>query len=363
MSADDGLTSSPSPDEFLSLSLRQKLADSDDTFARRPRAAWTAPWTGRARARGGAMPIVQASKVAESFDNEIKQAVSSGTKAKLVGILANDDKEARMYATWTRKACERVGIEYELRECARLDLEEVVIDANEDPSVHGILIYYPVFGGQMDDYIQNIVSIKKDVEGMNYRYRFALYHNERFIEPGKRCIVPCTPLACIKIIEHLGAYDRALPVGKQLQGKVATVINRSEIVGRPLAAMLANDGAVVYSVDVTGVLVYQAGKVPGTIKVAETDVTRDEALRQSQIVVSGVPSEAFKVPTEALQPGVIAINFAPMCNFEKEKTSEIGTLVPAIGKVTIAMLQRNLVRLYDNFAKGGVADIGEGGGA
>lgn len=296
------------------------------------------------------MTIIDAGAVAAAFDSEIKEAVAKGAHVKLVGLLANDDKEARMYANWTKKACERVGIAYELRECARLDLEEVVIDLNNDPEVHGILIYYPVFGGQMDDYIQNIVSIKKDVEGMNYRYRYALYHNERFIEPGKRCIVPCTPLACVKIIEHAGAYDKSLPVGKQLQGKVVTVINRSEIVGRPLAAMLANDGAIVYSVDVTGVMVFQAGKVAGTIKVTESEVVRDDALRQSHVVVSGVPSASFKVPTECLMPGVICINFAPQSNFDKDGVDAIGTLCPAIGKVTIAMLQRNLLRLYENFS-------------
>lgn len=295
------------------------------------------------------MPVIDAAAVAADFDSEIKAAVAEGAHVKLVGLLANDDKEARMYANWTRKACERVGIAYELRECARLDLEEVVIELNADPEVHGILIYYPVFGGQMDDYIQNIVSIKKDVEGMNYRYRYALYHNERFIEPGKRCIVPCTPLACVKIIEHAGAYDRSLPVGRQLQGKTVTVINRSEIVGRPLAAMLANDGALVYSVDVTGIMVFQAGKVAGTIKVAESAVSRDDALRQSHVVVSGVPSPSFQVPTSCLMPGVVCINFAPQSNFDRDGVDAIGTLCPAIGKVTIAMLQRNLLRLYENF--------------
>mmetsp|Transcript_8731 Transcript_8731/g.24075 ORF Transcript_8731/g.24075 Transcript_8731/m.24075 type:complete len:317 (+) Transcript_8731:65-1015(+) len=297
------------------------------------------------------MPLLNSTEVATVFDQEIKDAIAKGSAVKIVGILANDDKEARMYANMTKKACERVGIQYELRETTRLDLEEKVIEANDDPSVHGILIYYPVFGGQMDDYIQNIVSIKKDVEGMNYRYRFALYHNERFIEPGKRAIVPCTPLACVKIIEHAGTYDRSKPVGKQLEGKVVTVINRSEIVGRPLAAMLANDGAFVYSVDITGILTYSAGRLPGTIKVAETDIARDDALRKSDVVVSGVPSASFQVPTECLKQGVVCINFAPQCNFDKEKVKEIGTLCPAIGKVTIAMLQRNLVRLYDNFGE------------
>ena len=108
--------------------------------------------------------------------------------------------------------------------------------------------------------LRDVISLEKDVEGLNHRYRYALYHNIRTLAEhnGKKCVLPCTPLAVIKIMEYLGAYDRTRPVGHQLDGKVAVVFNRSEVVGRPLAAMLANDGATVYSIDISGMLVYAA---------------------------------------------------------------------------------------------------------
>ena len=74
-----------------------------------------------------------------------------------------------------------------------------------------------------------------------------LLHAQRYVDDAKtqKCVLPCTPLAVVKALEHLEAYDPALPEGNRLRGKKVTVVNRSEVVGRPLAAMLANDGAQV----------------------------------------------------------------------------------------------------------------------
>jgi methylenetetrahydrofolate dehydrogenase (NAD+) len=213
-----------------------------------------------------------ASKVAGRFNREISESVAASVAAgcgrpKLVGLLANDDPAAEVYGRMTRRACEKIGVDYELRRSDRLGLEDALIDANQDPDAHGILVYYPVFGGEKDAYLRDVVSIEKDVEGLSHQYRYSLYHNIRTLEGGKKCVLPCTPLACIKVLEELGAYDSTKSVGKQLSGKVAIVYNRSEVVGRPLAAMLANDGATVYSVDEHGILLYsvrlwQAAKLP-----------------------------------------------------------------------------------------------------
>jgi len=61
-----------------------------------------------------------------------------------VGILANNDPAARKYAEWTGRACEKDGLRYELRVVKdSIDVESVLMDANEDPRVHGIIVYYP----------------------------------------------------------------------------------------------------------------------------------------------------------------------------------------------------------------------------
>jgi|TARA_B100000524_G_C23638011_1_gene365647 methylenetetrahydrofolate dehydrogenase (NAD+) len=296
------------------------------------------------------MPKADATSIASAFHDEIKlgveQSVREGRgRPRLVGLIANDDAGAQLYARWTAKACERDGITYELRQVERVSLEESVIAANKDPDVHGIIVYYPVFGGPIDDYLRDVISVEKDVEGLNHRYRYAMYHNIRQLSDygGRKCILPCTPLACLKILEHCGAYDNSLPVGSQLKGKSILVYNRSEVVGRPLAAMLANDGATVFSIDITGMLVYTKGSVDGTIRVEETSMAQEEALASADVVVAGVPSKSFRIDAGKLKPGVLAVNFSHHQNFA-DGAAEQGTFVPAIGKVTIAMLERNLLR-------------------
>lgn len=88
-----------------------------------------------------------------------------------------------------------------------------------------------------------------------------MYHNIRFLDEAKtkKCIIPCTPLGLVKVMEYVGVYNGILPHGNRLHGRIVTIINRSEIVGRPLAALLANDGAKVYSVDINGIQEFHRG--------------------------------------------------------------------------------------------------------
>jgi methylenetetrahydrofolate dehydrogenase (NAD+) len=66
----------------------------------------------------------------------------------LVGFLANEDPAAMKYAEWTAKTCAETGVDFELRKVSKMDLEEKITEANEDKSVNGIMVYYPVFGGK-----------------------------------------------------------------------------------------------------------------------------------------------------------------------------------------------------------------------
>jgi methylenetetrahydrofolate dehydrogenase (NAD+) len=65
------------------------------------------------------------------------------------------------------------------------------------------------------------------------------------------------------------------------------------------------------------------------------------------VVVTGVPIKEYKVPTKWLKEGCVAINFSQYQNFEPDVAERASMFVPAIGKVTVAMLERNLLRLYD----------------
>jgi methylenetetrahydrofolate dehydrogenase (NAD+) len=203
----------------------------------------------------------------------------------------------------------------------------------------------------MDDYLRDSVSYKKDVEGLCFQYRHNLYRNIRYLDseetvPQLKCLLPCTALACVKILESLGAYDPCLSEGQGLTGQVVTIINRSEIVGRPLAALLANDGAEIYSIDIDSTFLFRRGVMK------RVDISAEDAIRLSNVVVTGVPTNSYKLPTAWIQPNTIVINVSSFHNVDGEELlSAVPGVryVPAVGKVTVTMLERNLLRLYKNF--------------
>jgi len=305
---------------------------------------------------------VNATDIAEPFRAETQRlvgALPSGVQPLLVGFLASDDPASKKYAEWTGRSCEKDGIRFELRQCEPFDLEDRLQEANKDPAVHGIMIYYPCFGavpsffgGKMDDYLRDSVAVEKDVEGLCYTYRHCLYHNIRTLPlldgtpSEKKCLLPCTPLAIVKILEYLKVYDDSLPLGDRMKGQVVTVVNRSEIVGRPLSAMLANDGADVYSVDIESIYLMRRGKMFST-----DGVDVEKACRQSKVIVLGVPTEKYKLPTEWVSPGTAVLNVSHFKNVSEEELLKIDGVqyVPLVGKVTVSMLERNLVRLINNY--------------
>ena len=195
-------------------------------------------------------------------------------------------------------------------------MEDDIRDANLDDDVDGMIVYYPVFDSTRDRTLQWTVSLYKDVEGLSPQLISNMYQNIRFLDPPlntRKSILPCTPLAVIKILEHLQIYNTFLDYGKRLFGRRITVINRSEVVGRPLAALLANDGAEVYSVDVTGVQHFSRGAGLRKQKHDVRDMpgwTLENCLPLSEVVISGVPGEAYKVPTHLIREGAVCINFS-----------------------------------------------------
>lgn len=208
------------------------------------------------------------------------------------------------------------GFKYSLREVSRDDIEEAILAANTDSTVDGIIVYYPIFNNRQDQYLQQIVDVSKDVEGLSHRYIFNMYQNIRFLDPEtqrQKCILPCTPLAIIKILEFLNIYNTILPYGNRLFGHTICVVNRSEVVGRPLAALLANDGACVYSVDITGVQKFTRGEGLKKKRHEVVDLegqTLKDVAPLCDVVISGVPGDGYKFDTSLLRDGAVCVNFS-----------------------------------------------------
>ncbi len=289
--------------------------------------------------------IIDPSQIAQATRRELADRVGLLKRPlNLVGFLSTDAAPSQTYANYTRTACTDVGIGFELRRVGKLGLEKAIDDANADPEVHGIIVYYPIFATEHDAYIKDLVDHRKDIEGLGTHWVRKLYHNQRYVdsERKKKAILPCTPLAVVKLLDAAGAMNRQ--AADPLAGKTVTIFNRSEVVGRPLASMLANDGADVFSFDLDGPLHFKKEHV------VETAVTRAEALAGSDIVITGVPSRAFPlVKASEIRAGIYCVNFSTMKNFDDDVLEKAAVWVPRVGPMTVTMAMRNTLRLYDNY--------------
>ena len=294
--------------------------------------------------------IIDPSLVAAEFRTALRAEIAAlPTPLHLLGLISGHHGPAETYAEYTRKACEELGVRFELKHVARLEAEAAVAAANLDPEVHGILIYYPVFGTEQDVYLRDSVDPGKDIEGLHSFWSRSLYENRRFIDAAqtKKAILPCTPLAILKLLEHAGAFDER--AARPLEGRRVCIFNRSEVVGRPLASMMANDGAIVTSFDVDGPLLFVPGSGREPHSVRETDVDRAAALASADIIVTGVPSRSFqRVAAAEIAPDAICVNFSTFANFESDVRDKASVFVPRVGPMTVTMALRNTLRLYQN---------------
>ncbi len=292
------------------------------------------------------MKTLEPNPIAAQFREAVRRQISEEQLTiNIVGILASDDPASITYADYTRAGCEDVGIHFDLRKCEPDSVSGVLEAANRDSAVHGIFVYYPIWGDERDAELRDRISPHKDVEGLSPHWIDKLYANERFDDEKRKfkAILPCTPLAIIKLLEATEAYE---PFGLPFGGQQITIFNRSEVVGRPLAYMLSNDGARVYSFDINGGFVVDVNSADHEAR----PVTREEALSQSDIVITGVPSSHFeKVRAEELKPGAICLNFSYIQNFEPEAKEAASIYIPRVGPMTVAMCMRNALQLYRNY--------------
>ena len=340
--------------------------------------------------------------------------ISSPPKIKLVGILATtsthitcgDDFDSHgneKYSEQISAICAADGIVYEPWRVppTRDALERSIQHANERLDVHGILVFYPVsdklidvtddsrgpskcnitgvYYKSMDDYFRDLVSPQKDVEGYHRKSLRVknpectdndgeaisscasfTANNATTIEAQFGPIYPCTALAVFRILESFLIENNptSLPdnntdwINKKcfaFANITMTIINRSEVLGLPLATMLSNQAAKVYSVDKNSILKFQPD---GKIRREPPTTSVEECVRNSSVVVSGVPSEGFSIPSDWIQDNAIVINVANVSNFEEDSllTKKSGiTYIPHVGRVTVAALESNLICLHRNY--------------
>jgi methylenetetrahydrofolate dehydrogenase (NADP+) / methenyltetrahydrofolate cyclohydrolase len=285
--------------------------------------------------------------LANLYDQQWSRAVYRNNykhKPRILGILALGvgDAASMVYAKTLENACKFVGFELLLVRNRLQDIRANIRTANNDPSIHGIFVFYPIFKDKRDKQLKDMIDPVKDIEGLSSYWSRMLYANERYADEDrtKKAILPCTSLGILKTLAYVDCLDER--PGQTFAGKTITIFNRSDVVGLPLAYMLKNDGATVYSFDITGGIVMRKnGK--------EVSISRAQALRSSDTIITGVPSRAFeKIRGEEIGENATCLNFSFYQNFEESAKSKAGVYIPRVGPMTIAMCVRNAIRLYEN---------------
>ena len=239
-------------------------------------------------------------------------------------VLAGDDPGSVIYVRNKEKAAAEVGFAGKVHRLpstvSEQELLELVQSLNQDATVDGILVQMPVPSGVRGDRIIAAIDPAKDVDGLHPVSAGALWS-------GMRGLVPCTPLGCMRLLREAGTG---------LRGARALVVGRSNLVGKPTAALLLAEHATV------------------TIAHSRT-VDLDERCREADILVAAVGRPRM-IHGDWIKPGAVVLDVGmnrgedgKLCgdvDFEAAKdVAAVITPVPGgVGPMTIAMLLGNTLR-------------------
>lgn len=178
--------------------------------------------------------LLDARPIVEKKIEELKDRVSKlNRKPKLVIIRVGEDYASGKYVTNKIKRCEEVGIVSEvihLEETVDNENVEYLINSlNRDKNVDGILLLLPIPKHLNEEYLINLIYPDKDVDGFTIQ-------NTGKLALGVEGNVACTPRG---IIELLKSYNI------EIEGKDVLIINRSNIVGKPLSHLFLKENATV----------------------------------------------------------------------------------------------------------------------
>jgi methylenetetrahydrofolate dehydrogenase (NADP+)/methenyltetrahydrofolate cyclohydrolase len=176
--------------------------------------------------------ILDGKAIAAQIEGELAEQVAdfvqnNGCEPTLAAVLVGDDPASGVYVKNKRSACERVGIGSRLHQLPATTTEEelleLIADLNNDENVHGILVQLPLPKQIREQRVLDAVHPLKDVD---------CFHPENvgLLVQGRPRYLPCTPHGCLQIMQRSGI---------SVAGKHAVVVGRSEIVGKPVAALLA----------------------------------------------------------------------------------------------------------------------------
>lgn len=271
--------------------------------------------------------LIDGKKISQQIKDELKEEVQrlgeKGKKACLAVIQVGTDPASTVYVNNKKKACAYIGIEsrpYELpEEVSEDELVALVEELNRDETVNGILVQLPLPAHIDEDQIIRTISPDKDVDGFHPVSVGRLWI-------GEKGFLSCTPAGIIQLLKRSG-------IG--IEGKECVVIGRSNIVGKPMAALLLREN--------------------GTVTVAHSRTENlKKVAKRADILIVAIGKKRF-ITSEYVKEGAVVIDVGMhrdennhLCgdvDFAdvEPHTSAITPVPGGVGPMTIAMLMDNCV--------------------
>lgn len=277
--------------------------------------------------------LLDGKKYAEAKIVDLKSRVKDlAVKPTLAIIQVSGDPASDKYVQNKLKRCSEIGIIPKLFYCApdikQSQIEETIKKLNKDPGVTGIILQLPLPDHLDEHYLTNLIDPKKDVDGFTET-------NTGKLSLGQSCLIPCTAKGVVDLLDF---YD--IPI----EGKDVLIINRSNIVGKPLAQLFLKRNATV------------------TVAHSKTQKLKQK-LKRADIIVTGVGIPNFLRYDDFPQGATIidvSINFVrgKMCG-DVNKSSydyleKICNLTPVpggVGQSTVIALMENVIKLAEEEEK------------
>lgn len=278
----------------------------------------------------GYMILLDGKRVAEDLKNELKYRVQQfkeqfGEAPLLKVVIVGEDKASQVYVKNKHIACQKVGINSEILQLSSHLSESQFLHQieklNEDPRIDGILVQLPLPKNLSNQMVFRTISPEKDADGMTYT-------STGYLWSGLDHVKPCTPNGVIKILKY---YQ--IPIA----GQKALVIGRSQIVGKPMAALLLNENATVTVAH------------SGTNNLQELTLTNDII-----IAAAGKPEfltgEYFNSSAVVIDVGIHGTGTGKLCGDVEfssvaKKVKAITPVPGGVGPMTIACLLENTLIL------------------
>lgn len=274
--------------------------------------------------------ILDGKALSAKFRQNIKDETQSlkdktGKAPGIAVILAGDDVASSVYVNSKEKAAIECGF-YSVVERISADVTtsyvlKLVEKYNNDEKIHGILVQLPLPSSCDEKTILRAIRPEKDVDGFHP-------YNVGLLNIGEDCLMPCTPFGVMNMLADYGI---------EISGKNAVVVGRSNIVGKPIAAMLL--------------------KANATVTVCHSK-TKDLSgvCAKADILITAIGKAKF-IKKEYVKDGAVVVDVGinrvdgKLCgdvDFEdvKDKCSYITPVPGGVGPMTITTLMQNTLKAF-----------------